>query len=699
MEYELIDLVNINQLQKLLDSFYNATGIPSGIVSRDGTILTATAWRDICTKFHRVNPKTRCRCTESDVFILEQLKNKDIIVNNQCKNGLIDIGTPIVVEGNFLATIFSGQVFFEKPNRDYFKMQAKEFGFDEENYLKALDEIPIVDKDKQEKIILFLKDLSEMISELGLRQLKILESQKKLILSEECYKLSLYGSNDGLWDCCIKDGTFCASDRFLKILGYTQAELNLYFPHYKKFIHPEDRNYFIEELYSHLKGHNSHFRQEVRIKTKSGKYTWVLIRGSAIWNEENIPVRMAGSLTDLSYTKKTEEQLKKEQALSKAIIDHANVMLCVWNLDGSLFQFNRYGEELSGYSAKDVLGYKWMNSIFNREDGDDVLGYIRSLNSDIVSTPMEKSFYTKNGSIVTILWNFQLIKNEDGSIKNLIGIGLDITKRKNEEKTLTEFFANISHELKTPLNIIFCTLQLMESYISKDLTYDNKVQILNFKKSIKQNCYRLLRLVNNLIDITKIDAGFLELRTVECNIIALIEDITLSVVPYIQSKGLELIFDTNIEEKFMYCDPDKIERIILNLLSNAIKFSNSNGNIYVTLEDRKDGISISVKDTGIGIEEDKFNIIFERFKQVNKSFTREQEGSGIGLSLVKALVELHNGSIELKSNYGKGSEFIVKLPSNMESFTEKALTLNAKCMTEYSNVEKVNIEFSDIYFT
>ncbi|MDZ5001672.1 hypothetical protein GNF79_21985, partial [Clostridium perfringens] len=110
------------------------------------------------------------------------------------------------------------------------------------------------------------------------------------------------------------------------------------------------------------------------------------------------------------------------------------------------------------------------------------------------------------------------------------------------------------------------------------------------------------------------------------------------------------------------------------------------------------GISFSVKDTGIGIKEDQLNIIFERFKQVNKSFTREQEGSGIGLSLVKALVELHNGSIEVKSSYSEGSEFIVKLPSNMEFCTNKDKTLNNKQKSKYSNVEKVNIEFSDIYF-
>ncbi|MDZ5010795.1 histidine kinase, partial [Clostridium perfringens] len=130
---------------------------------------TITGWKDMCTKFHRVNPKSKLRCIESDIFMLEELKNKDVIINHKCKNGLIDIGTPIVLEGIFLATIFSGQIFFEKPDKEFFRMQAKKFGFDEDAYLKALDEIPIVNNEEHEKVLVFLKHLSEIVSELGLR--------------------------------------------------------------------------------------------------------------------------------------------------------------------------------------------------------------------------------------------------------------------------------------------------------------------------------------------------------------------------------------------------------------------------------------------------------------------------------------------------------------------------------------------------
>ena len=698
MNYELSALIDIPQLQKLLDSFYNATGIPSGIVARDGTILTATGWRDICTKFHRVNPKSQLRCVESDKYILDQFQQGNTVVNFKCKNGLIDLGTPIIVEGTFLATIFIGQILFEEPNIEYFKKQAAEFGFNEEEYLNALKKIPVVDKEEHEKVLCFLQDFAQMISEMGLRQLKLLEAQKKLELSEERYKLAIYGSNDGMWDWNFVDKDFYASNRFLEILGYTAEEVNSLFTCCKKLIHPDDRDYCVQKFHQHLKSETSHFSEEVRIKTKWDTYKWVLIRGSAIWSNEGIPIRMAGSLTDLSNQKSSEELLKKERYFSETIINHANIIICVWSPDGSLLQFNRYAQKFSGYSEKEVLGYNWMNTACPDELGETTLKFIRSFKSDI-TTQKEGPFYCKNGSVLDILWSNQILKNEDDSIKNIITMGLDITKRINEEKRLSEFFSNISHELRTPLNIIFSSLQLMDFYISNNSLYDNIDKFINYKKSMKQNCYRLLRLVNNLIDITKIDSGYLMLDLEKCNIISLVEDIILSISEYVENKNLTLTFDTNVEEKMLCCYPDKIERIILNLLSNAIKFTNPGDSILVSMEDKGQSIIISIKDTGIGIEQDKLDVIFERFKQVNKSFSREHEGSGIGLSLVKSLVEMHNGTIEAKSSYGKGSEFIIELPINESNCKNTPTSLNELYNEDHSKIEKVNVEFADIYFT
>lgn len=278
--------------------------------------------------------------------------------------------------------------------------------------------------------------------------------------------------------------------------------------------------------------------------------------------------------------------------------------------------------------------------------------------------------------------------------KKLAESQLKIKELEEYENIRSEFFANISHEFRTPLNIILGSIQLMEYYLKSNLVHDEKGMINKYNKSVKQNCFRLLRLVNNLIDITKVSAGYMNLILSECNIISLVEDIVSSVADYTKFKNIEIVFDTEIEEKIIKCDKDKIERIILNLLSNSIKFTPEGGRILVNMYDKNEYVAISIKDTGIGIPKDKLDIIFERFSQVNKSLTREREGSGLGLSIVKSFVEMHGGEILVNSEEGQGSEFIILLPSNLD----KDAYNNIDMLTNFNNVERISIEFSDIYF-
>jgi len=263
---------------------------------------------------------------------------------------------------------------------------------------------------------------------------------------------------------------------------------------------------------------------------------------------------------------------------------------------------------------------------------------------------------------------------------------LDESKKSNKE--IMDFFINISHELKTPLNLIFSSLQMINLYNADKDGYLEKRS--NYVNIIKNNSYRLLKLINNLLDLTKTDSGFLKLHLENKNIINFVENVTLSVASYVESKGISLIFDTEVEEKVMAFDCDKIERIMLNLLSNSVKFTNNGGEIYVNIEDRKDYILISVRDTGIGIPKDMQKVIFEKFGQVDKTLSRNKEGTGLGLCLVKSFVELHGGNINVKSNIGKGSEFIIKLPVKHVKNSKQNKTFFE------TDTERINIEFSDI---
>ena len=303
---------------------------------------------------------------------------------------------------------------------------------------------------------------------------------------------------------------------------------------------------------------------------------------------------------------------------------------------------------------------------------------------------------------------------ENGELTKILGLSRDISEKKHAEKLKkkveeksrlleeikeyselkNQFIANISHELRTPLNIILGTLQLYDIYFNGDLNFNKLENIKKHSKVMKQNCYRLLRLVNNLIDITKIDAGFYKIDLQNCDIVHLVEEITLSVVEYANNKNRTIIFDTDIEEKIISCDPDKIERILLNLLSNAIKFTEEGDTIKVYISYDSSNIIITVEDTGIGISDKNKEAIFERFTQADSLLTRRNEGSGIGLCLVKSFVEMHDGTIEVDSIYGEGSKFIIKLPmKKLDYQNENDIDYNRS----KEIVERINIEFSDIY--
>ena len=268
---------------------------------------------------------------------------------------------------------------------------------------------------------------------------------------------------------------------------------------------------------------------------------------------------------------------------------------------------------------------------------------------------------------------------------------------KEVEKAKGQFFANLSHEIKTPINIIYSCVQLLD--INKK---DSESALWNaynkYDNTIKQNCYRLLRLVNNLVDMTKIDSGYMNLSFVNYEIVSLVEDIILSIVTYVESKNINVLFDTYIEELEIRCDPESIERVILNLLSNAVKFTNNNGNIFVLMDVDDEYVTIRVKDDGVGVSEEVQEEIFKRFVQEDKSFNRKKEGSGIGLALVKSLVELHDGQVYLEKGTKKGSEFVVKLP-NVRIEKEKENENDNKIIDVDNKplVQKIHIEFSDIY--
>lgn len=285
------------------------------------------------------------------------------------------------------------------------------------------------------------------------------------------------------------------------------------------------------------------------------------------------------------------------------------------------------------------------------------------------------------------------MKGVEGKLKKNEDIKEEIEGIAQQDKLKTEFFGNISHEFKTPLNVIISAIQLLQLYQQNGTIIDPELKLCKYLDSMKQNAFRLLKLSNNMIDLSRIDSSYFDIDLHNYDLVAVVQEIIESVDIYAESKKVNLVFKKEMDTLIMAFDIEKLERIILNLLSNALKFTKQNGTVEVRLCTKENNAFISVKDNGIGIAKDKQKFVFERFRQVDKSFTRKREGSGIGLSLVQSLVNMHKGEINLESEYGKGSEFTIMFPINK---VKEDLQVDNYSRYKDSLMERLRVEFSDL---
>ncbi len=320
--------------------------------------------------------------------------------------------------------------------------------------------------------------------------------------------------------------------------------------------------------------------------------------------------------------------------------------------------------------------------------------------------PLAKSKKTLTAEENTIKFNdnffiskvYPLINNKNeltGFVQSLSNITQEKKLKeelKNKELKI-DLFTNLSHELRTPLNLMHSTLQIIGMQFNKlNITPNEKNKFARYINLIRQNNYRLMKIVNNIMDLQKMDSGSYKIDFKNNDIVECVKNVTYSSYQYAQSQNKHIKFKTNIEKKIIPFDPYEIERVILNLISNAFKYTESGDSITVKIKDGKNYIKIIVKDTGLGIPEEKQHIIFNKFSRVDDSFYRKSEGSGLGLSIVKFIVELHNGKITLISKKNKGSKFIINLPVN-----QKANKSFDKSKKVSSTIDRLEIEYSDIY--
>lgn len=377
------------------------------------------------------------------------------------------------------------------------------------------------------------------------------------------------------------------------------------------------------------------------------------------------------------------------QAFSKGLLLFENDFLIYSNYNNECY----YERDPSLYKRNELME---LSTIISRITGKNISKdeEIQDFTTEIVITDENGEKRNLEIYLVKIYGNKKiLVFNDITDIikkrKEIVNIG----KKIKDENIKEEFYSNISHELRTPINVIYSALQLNDIYLnSNEITKINKNNEI-----IKQNCLRLIRTISNFIDSNKLNEGFLEVDKKIYNVVEIIENIVLACDYYMKLRNINLIFDPEREEIKFLCDKGQIERIMLNILSNSLKYGKDNGHIYVTVNIKDySSIIIKVVNDAEAIPEDKRKDIFEKFTKVNSSLSRTSEGSGLGLFLTKGLVRNHNGEISISTGIKYGNTFKIVFPYDKSIECEEAISTVGLKINPLE--EKVDIEFSDIYF-
>lgn len=402
----------------------------------------------------------------------------------------------------------------------------------------------------------------------------------------------------------------------------------------------------------------------------------IITRTLKLGNEEKLIVY----IRDITEHKKAEKALKASEENFRTLVNNTLDGILILNFEGKVIAANAAVGKMFGLELKEVTGTSIIKYLAPEsipvaiEDQINVLngkgGYLSVYK--VISSRGEPFWIEGLGTKITY-------QNQPANIVVI----RDITVRKKAEEALinaktadeaanrikSEFLTNMSHELKTPLNSIIGFSDLLNEGIAGHLN-EKQSRYVQFISSSGKN---LLHIINNILELSKAEAGDEELQIKEFSVDESVNKVISTVLPQIHEKNLKFNYDSEIKKLRIFADEDKFRQIMNNLLSNAIKFTPSGGSIDVILKQEEDLVTITVKDTGIGVPEDRLDTIFKPFIQLDSSLSRNFEGTGLGLTLVKKYIEMHGGNIYVESKIGEGSSFRFELPVTRQKMVDPVL--------------------------
>lgn len=647
--YRLADLIDLNLFQKLQDELNEIYSFPSAIIDNDGNILTATAWQEVCTKFYRTNDRSLKECITSDQYIRDHIKEAAPAISYKCPHGLIDNATPILINGVHLGNFFTGQLFLDPPDMDFFRGQARQYGFDEEPFLAAVKKVPIWNREKLDKYLAFIKTFTEILAGIGLRNLQeieshrvITETQRALQESEIKFRSVFENSVDGIGISCNGVNVFM-NKAYAHLFGY-DAGSELTGHSILEQIAPSSRSQILDYLHKHASGEPVPSRFEARGLKKTGEEFFfdVSVDSYSIDGKEHVIsiVRDATSRKalegELIAARRIAEMNEKKYRL---MVQNSPDLTVMQDASGKVVFISAQCEEVLGHSAEKFMGIHFPDCI-HPEDVHRVYASMLKALSGVEITNLEYRLYGSDGELRWIshtarpLYDGEVFQGVQSTIRNITD------RKRGEEKLETSLrekevlLRELYHRTKNNMNVISSYLHLQSMF-----TQDTKLTVI-LQDMISR--IHAMSLVHQMLYRSK------NLSRIRLN--EYVRELVASIAEYHRSNGTMVTIDYDLDDTEVVIDVAVPCGLVLNeLVTNAFKHAfkgRSAGVLQVGIGRQKDGqVIITLADDGIGIDPAR-NL---------------KESESLGLLTVFDIVEKQlGGTIKYESEHGLAWSVVFK---------------------------------------
>ena len=490
-------------------------------------------------------------------------------------------------------------------------------------------------------------------------------------------QFALDSARVGDWDLDLSTDVARRSLRHDQAFGYHEPIEQWGFEKFIQHVHPEDRADIVRQFRAAVSNQTDwHF--ECRVVWPDRSVHWIEVHGSVYHTLEGKPGHMLGIVAEITDRKQAVDALRASEERYRSLFDAAPMAVFVCDREGVIQYYNRMAAAMWG--REPLCGVeRHCGSVKLLLPDGTLLPHLQSpivgvLRTGIPARNVDVLIERPDGSRLPVLVNFAALKNADGEVTGAITSFTDITERKQTEEALrrladelaeadrhkNEFLAMLAHELRNPLAPIRNAIEILRRASSSEA-------IQTASAMMERQVGQMVRLVDDLLDVSRISRGRIELRREPVDLASAVRHAVEAHRPAMAHAHLELIVTLPPVPMLVNADPVRLAEVVGNLLHNACKFTDTGGRVWLTVARERKQAVIRVRDSGIGLAGDQLTRVFDMFVQVNTSRERARSGLGIGLTLVKKLVELHGGTVEVHSaGIGQGSEFIVRLPISDE---------------------------------